>query len=948
MRVRCLWALAVCVLAFSGVARAGSLSPGLQRQLAGMAADEDVLVLVALQARADIRALDLALHQDHAPMAIRHREVIERLQDVAAESQGPLLKRLEALRQEGKVAGFTPHWLINAVVVKTQVGTVPQLADLPGVDRVEANLVPQLIEPVAVEAGRDGSEREIGITPGVVAIQADRVWYELGVRGEGAIVANMDTGVNRNHEALQARWRGNVHPAAECWLDALGGGTTVPSDGNGHGSHTMGTITGLASNDSIGVCPRAEWIASNAIAGGTGTAFDNAVIQSFEWLADPDGDPGTLDEVPDVVQNSWGVNENFAGYFDCDSRWWDAIDNCEAAGVCVTWSASNEGPPATSLRSPADRAATLTNCFSVGSVAYTPPYTISSFSSRGPSGCGGAFAVKPEVVAPGQNIYSVDAFNTTGYVYMDGTSMAGPHVAGVVGLMRSANPDIDVITIKTILMETATNLGPAGEDNTYGWGLVNAYEAVIQAMTGYGTVSGTVTGAGGTPLEGAIVARNGGSQQDATDAQGHYSLMLPAGDYTFIASCYGYQSVSQNVTVTAGETATADFALAPVPSASVTGVVRDANDLPLQGALVTVTGPGMPAIPPVVTPIDGSFSFLLPLGQQITVGSQGSADPLSAPLGPDAHGYRAFDLQDGDADAADAIVSADMPPLILKGRNRVAYAWTMIDPEAGGPGTVLNFTADDQVFQLTLPFPFRYYGQDFTDLNVASDGWVSLGGVAALDYSNSSIPDADGPAAMLAPAWEDYSPQQAASGNVSTWHDAAGGRFIIEYHHIRQYNPTSAFESFQVILLNPVLHPTVSGDGAVIFQYSEVTNIASTTMGIESPDESTGLRYYFSTDTEAIYGAGCQPIAPDLAVLFTTGMLVSNVLQPVDDLVITMLPDLRPRLGWSPASGAISYRVERAGSSGAWLPVAGTTATTWTDAYQPGAWFYRVVVIGAD
>jgi hypothetical protein len=62
--------------------------------------------------------------------------------------------------------------------------------------------------------------------------------------------------------------------------------------------------------------------------------------------------------------------------------------------------------------------------------------------------------------------------------------MAGPHVAGVVGLMRAANPDLDVQTIKQILMDTCTDLGPSGEDNTYGHGFINAYEAVLASLAG--------------------------------------------------------------------------------------------------------------------------------------------------------------------------------------------------------------------------------------------------------------------------------------------------------------------------------------------------------------------------------------------------------------------------------------------------------------------------------
>ena len=128
-----------------------------------------------------------------------------------------------------------------------------------------------------------------------------------------------------------------------------------------------------------------------------------SILQAFEWAADPDGNPGTTDDVPCVVQNSWGTNGGL-GYPDCFSYWWTAIDNCEAAGVVVTWSAGNEGPSSGTLRSPADRATTPYDSFSVGSTSAYPPFNISSFSSRGPAGpnCGPEeLRIKPEIVAQG-------------------------------------------------------------------------------------------------------------------------------------------------------------------------------------------------------------------------------------------------------------------------------------------------------------------------------------------------------------------------------------------------------------------------------------------------------------------------------------------------------------------------------------------------------------------
>jgi bacillopeptidase F len=478
--MRRLYLFTIATLLLAGTLLAGTLSPGLERFLTDRTDGEMVKIMLAMTEQADIATLDEQLHREQASLAQRHQLVVSALQQTAASSQVALINDLEQLRTEGLVNGWASHWITNIVIVEATVATVRQLAARPDVERAEVDLIIQMIEPVEVNHDPPVPHSR-SIRPGIDNIEADRVWYELGIYGEGAIVAGIDTGVMGSHVSFATRWQGNgAVPDSEGWLDTIGG-TTTPNDGHGHGTHTMGTMVG-ASSDTIGVAPGANWIATNPIDQGTGGGFDSDVIAALEWVCDPDGDPGTTDDMADVAQNSWGVNEGFGGYYDCDSRWWDAIDNCEAAGTVLTWSAGNEGPGSTSLRSPADRADTPYNCFSVGSTIKTPPFTISSFSSRGPSGCGGPYATKPEVCAPGSDIYS--AYNNGGYTSMSGTSMSGPHVAGVVALMRSANPNVDVNTIKQILMDTSTDLGTTGEDNTYGWGFVNAYEAVLAVMNG--------------------------------------------------------------------------------------------------------------------------------------------------------------------------------------------------------------------------------------------------------------------------------------------------------------------------------------------------------------------------------------------------------------------------------------------------------------------------------
>ena len=927
-------AIAIGGLWLALAAQAGSLSPGLARQLNGLQPQDELKVLVCLP-EAPVAELDRSLHESGAPLALRHERVIDALRGAAAKTQAPLLRELDALRAGGKVLGYTPHWLVNAVVVRTTAAVAPELADLPGVETVEADLVPELIEPVAVAPADDASRVA---EPGLVAVRAPEVWSGLGIDGSGALIGSLDTGTLGTHPALASRWRGNHgHPVSECWFDAAGLGHATPQDSHGHGTHTVGTMCGGAPGDQVGVAPGAEWISSNVINMSTGAPFDNAVIASFEWMADPDGNPLTLDDVPDVVQNSWGVNENFTGYVDCDSRWWTAIDNCEAAGVVVTWSAGNEGPGGTSLRSPADRAATPWNCFSVGATEYASPYNIASFSSRGPSGCDGV-SIKPEVSAPGVNIRS--SYNDGGYTTMSGTSMAGPHVAGVVALMRSANPNLDVQTVKQILMDTAIDLGAAGEDNVYGHGFVDGYQAVLQAMSGYGSLEGTVTDAdGGAPLAGVLVQHVSGAPQASTDGSGHYEMFFPAGEQDVEFGLYGYATQAASVTIEADGVATLDVALAALPSATVSGVVRDASGLAVEGAQVSVAGA---PIAPVITGAGGGYAFDLPVNETWTLVAQRSPDPLTLPQDADGHGYRAFDPGDDAWSEATFTLAEGGLTLDLEGANAVAFDWTTIDPEQGGPGTALAFTADDQTLPVEIPFLFTYYGQDFIELSVCGNGWMAFGTTASTEWRGQAIPTAAEPNGVLAPFWEDLSPQQAASGNVSTWHDAAGGRFVIEFNQIRQYTPDTDFESFQVILLDPAVHETVSGDGAIVFQYETMGESDNATVGIENPAGDDGLQYFYGRSDGFGNPGGALPASnpmPEsgLALLFTTGLLGGGggALEPV--VLQIAYADGLATLSWTASAGATSYRIESRPSVDAfWVEMATTAQTSFVmPATQP-------------
>jgi len=240
------------------------------------------------------------------------------------------------------------------------------------------------------------------------------------------------------------------------------------------------------------------------------------------------------------------------------------------------------------------------------------------------------------------------------------------------------------------------------------------------------------------------------------------------------------------------------------------------------------------------------------------------------PLGPDAHGYLIYDMTD--------TAFPECPD----------YNWIEIAPAGGGSGTSLGLSdagtsgdegdqeTSNKIATVTLPFTFRFYGQDYTQISVCANGFITMGVTENAEFRNYRLPGALGPGPMIAAFWDDLI--IPTGGGVYKYYDTSQHYLIVEYYQLKNgYNRTSE-ETFQVILYDPAFYPTGTGDGMIKIQYKVFNNVDIgssgyspshgnySTIGIKDYSNRIGLEYTYNNS----YPATCASLSSQKSILITT------------------------------------------------------------------------------
>lgn len=480
-------------------------------------------------------------------------EFIGKLYENALMSQEDILVYLEDEKEKGNVKEYKSFFIVNSIHLIAKENVIRHLAENGDIEKIDLNRTHKRDEPVPVKKPKRFKRSLDGLDWNLKNIYVDKAW-ELGAYGEGVTVGIMDSSIDIDHPALKRKFRGYDKSTGKIelkgnYFDAVEKKESYKDCvDHEHGTHCMGIILGSENDkdgneyNQIGVAPRAKFISARVF-DDRGYNTTDEFLEAAEWMMAPGGDKSKR---PDIINNSWGGSEDPADI------WFEkAVEKWIEAGIFPVFASGNQlpyeaAPGPGSISIPAAYKAS----YAVGAVDRYGH--LAGFSKRGPS-IFGFSDWKPEISAPGVLVRSSVE---NGYEYMSGTSMAAPHVSGVAALIKSAKPGITVEEMRDILNKTASpaidNEYRESPNHGYGYGIVNAYNAVSDALgKGTGTITGKVMSA--DKVLSAKITIDGISVR-TNETDGSFTLKHPEGKYTLECSAYGYKTFRKDIEIKKDET----------------------------------------------------------------------------------------------------------------------------------------------------------------------------------------------------------------------------------------------------------------------------------------------------------------------------------------------------------------------------------------------------------
>jgi subtilisin family serine protease len=537
-------------------------------------ADERVSTVIFMADQADLSEA-FAIQDEDARGWFVYRSLTETAQATQADLKSYLSE---------KGIEFKSFWAANMIVADLDFETAVTVAGRSDVARIDSNAATrwgQLPENPAEPPSGSRADAPDAIEWGVTNVGAPQLWAQ-GVNGSGIVVGGLDTGIRWTHAAIKSKYRGwngttadhnyNWHDSVHSGGGVCGANTTAPCDDNGHGSHTVGTMVGDdGAGNQIGVAPGAKWIGCRNMNVGDGSPSTYA--ECFQFMLAPTNSAGANANPalrPHILNNSWGCPP----VEGCTSRaeLETIVNNLLASGIFVQTSAGNTGPNCSSV---ADPAAIYDGSFAAGAIDSNN--ALVNFSSRGPSTFYSPNLMKPNIAAPGSNVRSITRTSDTAYTNLSGTSMASPHVAGVVALLWSGRPALvrNIAATKALLQNTANpsvtlatpqTCGgvPSTQvpNNSFGYGRVDALAAFNASAPV--NVTGRVLTPEGAVLRNVVVSLidAGGNRQRATTSSfGVFTFegVSPNASYTMTVSSRRYRFEPKTVAVGTSALTVSDF-----------------------------------------------------------------------------------------------------------------------------------------------------------------------------------------------------------------------------------------------------------------------------------------------------------------------------------------------------------------------------------------------------